>query len=88
MSADDRAEWTTVATYATGLEADIARAALEEADIPVLVRSNSTGIFGPAFQGTVPGGVVLQVPSPESERALTLLGGVNTELDYDTEIES
>jgi len=74
--ADDttaRAEWIEVATFNTGLEADIARAALEDADIPVLVRSNAPGIFGFAYQGGVAGGVALHVPTPELERARELL---------------
>jgi Putative prokaryotic signal transducing protein len=68
-----RAEWVQVASYPTGLEADIARSALELAEIPVLVRSDSPGIFGLAFQGVVAGGVRLHVPSPEVERAQAVL---------------
>lgn len=68
-----RAEWIEVATFATGLEADIAKSALEDADIPVLVRSNAPGIFGLAFQGVVAGGISLHVPTPELERARELL---------------
>ncbi len=77
MSAADettpRAEWIEVATFATGLEADIAKSALEGADIPVMVRSNAPGIFGLAFQGVVAGGIALHVPTPELERARELL---------------
>ncbi len=68
-----RAEWVEVASYSTGLEADMAKNALELADIPVLVRSNAAGIFGLAFQGAVAGGVALHVPTPEFERARELL---------------
>lgn len=77
MTTDDelgaRAEWVEVATYSTGLEADMAKNALEQAEIPVLVRSNASGIFGLAFQGVVAGGIALQVPSPEFDRARALL---------------
>lgn len=75
-AADDtspRAEWIEVATFSTGLEADIAKSALEDADIPVLVRSNAPGIFGLAFQGVVAGGISLHVPTPEIDRARELL---------------
>jgi len=75
-AADDmsgRAEWVEIATFSTGLEADIARDTLEGADIPVLVRSNAPGIFGLAFQGVVVGGIALHVPTPEVERARELL---------------
>ncbi len=68
-----RAEWIEVATFSTGLEADIAQGILEDADIPVLVRSNAPGIFGLAYQGVVVGGIALQVPTPEFERARELL---------------
>lgn len=68
-----RAQWVQVASYATGLEADIARDTLEMAEIPVLVRSNAPGIFGLAFQGVVAGGVALCVPTPEVTRARDLL---------------
>jgi len=77
MSAPDdsgeRAEWIDVATFATGIDADIARDTLERAEIPVFVQSNAAGIFGLAFQGAVPGGITLRVPSPEAERARALL---------------
>lgn len=71
--ADERAAWITIGTYATGLEADIARELLEGEDIPVLLQSNSAGIFGLAYQGNVAGGIGLQVPSPEVDRARELL---------------
>ncbi len=77
----DRAEWVTVANCATGLEADIARVALEASGIPVMVRSDSAGIFGLAFQGMVTGGIELQVPSPEIERAREILGDEDTRPD-------
>lgn len=70
----ERAEWITIGTYATGLEADMARELLAQEGIPVLLQSNTAGIFGLAFQGNVAGGIGLQVPSPEAERARDLLG--------------
>lgn len=68
-----QAEWIKLATFGSGLEADIARARLEEADIPVQLRGQQTGAFGPSFQGSVPGGVDVYVPSPELEHARELL---------------
>ena len=67
------AEWMRVASFSTGLEADIARATLEEAGIPVQVRSGRAGLFGLTFQGFLPGGITLEVPSPELERARDVL---------------
>ena len=69
-----RTGWASLASFSSGLEADEARAILEAADIPVLVRGPQVGIFGGGFQGTVPGGVELLVPSPELERSRVLLG--------------
>jgi hypothetical protein len=70
------ADWVKVATFASGLDADVARATLEEAEIPVQVRSDSPGIFGASFQGPVPGGVDVYVPSPDAHRARDLLGEI------------
>ena len=60
----DAGEWTKLASYSTGLEADIAAAALESAGIPSVVLGHQrSGIFGAGFQGPVVGGVELRVPS-------------------------
>ncbi len=79
----DRAEWIDIGSFATGLDADIARDVLERAEIPVFVQSNAAGIFGLAFQGAVSGGITLRVPSPEADRARALLA--NTALVDDEE---
>lgn len=78
-----RAEWVSIGTFATGLDADIARSALEAEQIPVLMQGNAPGIFGLSYQGNVAGGVTLQVPSPEVTRALALLEGSNDAIDAD-----
>jgi hypothetical protein len=65
--------WSPVASFSTGLEADIARAALESAGIPVQLRGDRAGIFGATFQGWMPGGITLAVPALELERARGLL---------------
>ena len=75
----DRAEWVSIGSYATGLDADMAKNTLEAANIPVLVRSNAPGIFVLAYQGNVAGGITLHVPTPEVTRALDLLDGADTE---------
>lgn len=66
--------WATLATFATGFEADLARAALEAEGILVMVKGPQVGLFGAGFQGTVGAGVELLVPSPELARARLLLG--------------
>jgi len=65
--------FVSLATYSNGFDADLARETLEAEGIPVLVKGPQVGIFGAGFQGTVQGGVELQVPSPELERAQALL---------------
>lgn len=75
MSNDNQAEWVTIATYATGFEADMARQWLDSEGIPSLVSSNAPGIFGAAFQGAVTGGIALQVPSPVADEARAILDG-------------
>ena len=67
------ARFVPLATFANGLDADLARETLEAEGIPVLVKGPQVGMFGGAFQGTVLGGVELHVPSPELERARALL---------------
>lgn len=78
----DKAEWVSIGNFSTGFQADMARQLLEAEDIPVLVNSNAPGIFGAAFQGTVVGGITLQVPSPLLGRARMILEQGNED-DYD-----
>jgi hypothetical protein len=72
---DSQAKWVAVATFSTGLEADMARQSLEAEGIPVLVNSTAPGIFGASFQGSVTGGISLQVPSPVVTHARAILDG-------------
>lgn len=66
-------QWVRLTECATGFEADLLRSALEEAEIPVLVRGAQAGMLGAGFLGTVIGGVALHVPSSELERAREVL---------------
>ncbi|MCC6244561.1 MAG: DUF2007 domain-containing protein [Gemmatimonadaceae bacterium] len=75
----EQAEWVELANYRTGFEADMARQALEAADIPVLVRSDASGIFGVGYGGGVTGGITLFVPGPELDVARSLLGDIPDE---------
>ncbi|MEO5798083.1 MAG: hypothetical protein ABIZ70_01375 [Gemmatimonadales bacterium] len=65
--------WITVGAFGTGLEADMARELLVAANIPVMMHGEQTGIFGPGFQGWVPGGVGLAVPTAFAEQARELM---------------
>lgn len=70
---EQHAEWMAIGNFNTAFEADMARQVLEAEGIPVLTKSDAPGIFGAGFQGVVTGGVTLHVPSPEFDRAQTLL---------------
>jgi len=62
--------WQVLATYASGLEADIAMAQLEAAEIPAVRDSNDTvGIFGAGFQGATAKGFTVRVPAAALEDA-------------------
>jgi len=65
--------WTKLRHYAGLLEADMDRARLEDAGIPVLVQGPVTGVFGPGFAGPTPQGVTLLVPGELREEARELL---------------
>jgi hypothetical protein len=56
-------DWKKVREFATRFEAEIARTRLESADIPAAIVSHEGGMFGAGFQGPVPSGVELRVPS-------------------------
>lgn len=72
MGVDD---WSVLATYASGFEADLAVALLEAAEIPAIRDSNDTvGIFGPGFQGATARGVTVRVPAAALEDARAVVG--------------
>jgi hypothetical protein len=72
-----KSSWSTVATYVTGFDADLATAQLESSGIP-FVRDNhdTVGIFGPGFQGATSQGITVSVPSQmldQARAAITLV---------------
>jgi hypothetical protein len=56
------AEWSPVAEFGAGYEADVAEAVLGAHEIPVLREGGEPGIFGAAFAGATANGVTLFVP--------------------------
>lgn len=57
------------------LEAELGIQTLEAAGIPAVARDHDlVGVFGPGFQGRVPRGVDLLVPSPMVDEAREVLG--------------
>jgi len=74
MAMDEpQAEWVVVGTFGSVLDADLARQQLDAEGIPVLVKSDASGLFGAGFGGTLAAGITLFVPSPEAARASELL---------------
>jgi hypothetical protein len=55
--------WIKAREFGTKFEAEMAKARLESAGIPVMLKSHAGAIFGPGFQGAVPSGVELHVPA-------------------------
>ena len=74
-----RNDWTELASYSSGFEADMAIGQLESAGIPALRDSHDTvGIFGAGFQGATSKGVTVRVPASlldEARKAVTLVDG-------------
>ncbi len=68
------AHFVPVASYSTGMEAEMAKVQLEAAGILVLTGGENVGIFGAGFGGQVGGGVTLSVPEPMLMLAQELLG--------------
>jgi hypothetical protein len=70
-----QAEWAKVTTCSSMLEAELSSQTLEASGIPARIRAHDlVGVFGPGFQGSVPRGVDLMVPSPLVAEAREVLG--------------
>jgi hypothetical protein len=76
MTDRDEVRWTTVATFSARYLAEIPIQTLEGAGIPVLVKGEEPGIWGPAFAGPTSQGVSVLVPDPAREEALEILEGL------------
>lgn len=67
-------DWVKAREYATRFEAELAHARLESADIPSTIQAHgASGIFGPGYQGMVPGGVTLLVPADRLREVTEIL---------------
>lgn len=75
---DRTPRWITVATFAARYLAEIPIQTLEGAGIPVLVKGEEPGIWGPAFAGPTSQGVALMVPAEAEEDARDILEGFQT----------
>ena len=65
--------WVKAREFSTRFEAELARARVESAHIPVSIKTHEGGMFGPGFQGVVPSGVELHVPSDRLTEVQALL---------------
>ena len=68
-------DWTSIATYSTLIEAELAGGRLESADIPFLIdQHDAVGLFGPGHSGVSTRGITLRVPPDFAEDAREELG--------------
>jgi hypothetical protein len=88
---DDEGEpirWITVATYWQSEEAHLARIRLESEDIPCVIQDEQLGALGTFFASMI-GGIKVQVPAEDAERASRLLESPpNRDADPGTGAES
>ena len=68
--------WVVLRTFSSRFEAEYAHALLSSAEIPSIMDTQATGLFGPGFQGAIPGGVALRVPEAALEDARELLSDI------------
>lgn len=66
-------KWQQVAAYPSGVEADLAIAMLDAAGIPAIRSGDTTGLFGPGFQGSSFKSVIVSVPDDSVEDAREVL---------------
>ena len=71
-------KYTEVARFGSRLEAEAIGHALDQHDIPFLVQSHDTGMFGPGMVGWSPAGAALLVPDDRVHDVKELLNCVVT----------
>jgi hypothetical protein len=67
-------DWVKAREFATRFEAEVARAWLESAAIPTMIKAHEAGLFGAGFQGPVTSGVELHVPTGRLADVDSILG--------------
>ncbi|MDH3253528.1 MAG: hypothetical protein OEM62_00940 [Acidobacteriota bacterium] len=68
--------YTEIAWFSSRIEAETVGHALDQYDIPFLVQSGDTGMFGPGMIGRSPVGASLLVPEKHVEEVRQLLNCV------------
>jgi len=71
--AESEIRWVPVASYPARYLAEIPLQTLQAQGIPVLLKGEEPGIWGPAFSGPTSQGIELLVPEPAREDALEIL---------------
>ena len=74
-----------IAWFSSRIEAETIGHALDQYDIPFLVQSGDTGMFGPGMIGTSPVGASLLVPEERVKEVTELLSCVVRPLDEEEE---
>jgi hypothetical protein len=74
MTPPGEVRWVVVATFAARYLAEVPIQSLEGAGIPVLVKGEEPGIWGPAYAGPTSQGMAVMVPEPARAEALEILG--------------
>jgi len=67
--------YTKLRTFSSRMEAEMVAELLKKAQIPFIIQSEDTGIFGPGNMPS-PRGALLLVPREDVKRALVLLKGI------------
>ena len=69
-------DYTEVARFSSRLEAEAVGHALDQYDIPFMIQSGDTGMFGPGMVGWSPEGATLLVPEDRLDEVKELLNCV------------
>lgn len=83
----DEIRWVSVASYPARYLAEIPIQTLQGEGIPVLVKGEEPGIWGPAFSGPTSQGIELLVPEPAEEDAREILESLGMDAGDETEWE-
>jgi len=81
-------KYSEVARFGSRLEAETVGHALDQYDIPFLVQSGDTGMFGPGMVGWSPAGATLLVPEERFAEVQELLNCIVKPIEDDGSPES
>lgn len=73
--------WTAVASFPGRFLAEVTIRTLEAEEIPVLVKGEEPGIWGPGFTGLTPQGIEILVPAECAEEASEIIAQLGAGAD-------